>query len=1180
MTKTEAETYSSIKKYPGNISEQGFISHGIKSAEGEDGKVHVYLNYPIALESGGLIQIVGQEEGRQTSFPVSVETSIERVASAGGFSRLIFTKHSNPDEIKLTADPNIIMNGQAVLLEQVVSIDYGMKKDAETPELGWSMPPLEGEIYLTSVGEDGQMITSVVSGAESAVPGGGFHFIKRKYYRNEADSEQNRFWASPLDSQLPRGGVLQYIREETSEGENLVYEGVPLALREKAVLVLWPAFSSDKEGQVLIAEPFVPTFKPSVREDFTVKAKVLSVFYASPEAVVLAGEDLSSAHDFYKYIFDSVDRNVKTAHSLFNILFPRLTIEQMEEFKGLLEKEAFIQQGTKDYLTEELGRELADILIESFTFEDESTGEKRFDTGLLVYSPDVLKQRLSSDLMSAIDKQKPDREILQLFIKEILEIPQKKYFEFKKYTIKHSDFLKDCLSRHEKRNLYLAFARDLHVEDFEEKDINFVYSQLHKFVSSQKQNFWDNPDNPNDHIYIYSYASWVNYLAQEMPAEAHLYNNFQTFWRVRQTMAFSYNLEEQRECVVNFFKAFDRYRLVDGGDISDFSQLLGSLEANRDDIHKLNFILSLTLDFPNGDNKKERFEFYMDKFDKIDFFGADEWLKLKSDLLASNDNDKLATLKKYSDLFFEKAALFYPDDILVVYDLATNKFKGNPEKPFSLLSEIFGSVDKMEFKKAQDIYREDQIKNWAVGSLLNYFSQEGVSRRKIEKAANEFSSLSDRQKQVYGSYLLMQYDFSKDPQMLEIADGLFSAVDGFSEENVSFPTGWTIEVISKIKDEMPAGSYGKFKRIVLDVYRLEDQLFLESFFSAISDIEDFDLDQLLLQLDALVATAKHCDKMGLHPIQIRVRALLAHPEADKTEFWERLESVAETDTGIYEIKFFERTTVMKENLSQNELEMVSDARNRLKTTDLPKMVVENLVDMLISKVRLDRIEGKKGIDLEEHLVALGQLSSPDDSLRLAAKEKLAAFLAKEVSSGSSQTTESLKKLATLLLVPELDSLEIWTQLQQLEKQRSLGQPIARDEYINSVDNTFQRLVPKIKRAKNSKLTPEQNTAINHLITSLGYSASWLDSYHIFSYSVTPKDRLELLLWAMDTPGFEEFPQGIPGIYGLFELYSLDQTESQRKFKELVINTYGDYESNDYLDVYKFIRIGKTLWGES
>lgn len=162
------------KKYVGGIPEQYFLTHGLRAAENKK-DVIVWLNYPIPLGKGGSIRLVSKNDKKPTNG--LIEYSFEKIeGDIKKYPRLFVCKHSNSDELKLTAEPNILMSGGAILIEQVVFLHYGATPKGQQiqKELGWTMPPMEGDTFITYYTEFGEETSSVISGAESLTPGGVF----------------------------------------------------------------------------------------------------------------------------------------------------------------------------------------------------------------------------------------------------------------------------------------------------------------------------------------------------------------------------------------------------------------------------------------------------------------------------------------------------------------------------------------------------------------------------------------------------------------------------------------------------------------------------------------------------------------------------------------------------------------------------------------------------------------------------------------------------------------------------------------------------------------------------------------------------------------------------------------------------------------------------------------------
>ena len=255
-----------------NVYNQSFLSHGVNHRD--DGSVVVYVNLPIPLSGGSRINFNTQDVGLNK---VTVEYSTSEV-DIEKLTRPFLLRYSVDNTAVDLQKPNIIMQGNAELVKQVVYSAFGLTKEhpefGDKMELWWPMPSMESEYYIKRKNmASGVDILYAISGVESTVPGGGYHFIKVGQQKGE---NENRDIETLGGSNL-FGGAVWYLKENKDKDPSALY------YHEKVALVLNPRISSGENDRVEVFTPMVPSFDPEMLKLFRSRSEVLNIFYVNPD---------------------------------------------------------------------------------------------------------------------------------------------------------------------------------------------------------------------------------------------------------------------------------------------------------------------------------------------------------------------------------------------------------------------------------------------------------------------------------------------------------------------------------------------------------------------------------------------------------------------------------------------------------------------------------------------------------------------------------------------------------------------------------------------------------------------------------------------------------------------------------------------------------------------------------
>lgn len=954
------------------------------------------------------------------------------------------------------------------------------------------------------------------------------------------------------------GGAIWYVGLNSSADRNLVYGNSQLFQEEYAVVVLRPQLSSG-HGMTTIAQPWVPTFDPRVREEFFSKNKALDIFYVMPGTILETGENLSGLKALYQLIFEEEEKDILKANRLFKRILPYFTAEDLKELSNsssngkrelLLDK---VNKAIEAYLTQKFGEEAKNLLSDIFSSYYPETQKKEGDLiAIFAYLEDVTEERLSKALLEEIKNSPLSTDDKGRFLREIFALSPEHYQDLLEYATYNPDFFPDCLKSPKKIAAYFEFANGLNPE-MDKKDKISAYDQFYKFVSSREKEFWEQENLES----LSQYANWVNWLNKNggFPDS---YKNFDCFFQFKDLFP---NLppskispEEVASLMSTILDAFRGYSEIKGGSFFQFGKFLKESGFNKDNIYALNFILLLTAGLP-PQKREEKFNWYLKRIPNTLAAGLGPY---HLDISSLNK----ALLLECSDLFFQqKPSPFLLDNILKTYNIIGEKFNDNPE---SFLRKIEGFYREIEAIKTTSVeaYSLERTKARAMNSLLSYFERSDVSEEEIEKIYEEFINLSDSQKLVYGGYKSALKELSdKDPSSIRLAKKLFAEIGNF-ESNPKltfFPDADLWPEIAKITENFP--NEDEAIKIISKVYKTGDNFLFWEFIYSFSECSENN-PNFSLQINTFLDIISYCQSLDIPPPSPRL--YLTHPEAKNVEFWHGLERILseKKDSVFFDLKFIEKESLWQEKFTPSELEAVRKAWKTLKEdSKLPDLVKANLFLDTVGVIIESKVENPD-FDVKKALELLENIESSEETRRSLATLLLEQYFWDKVFNGKGINKETLIEIGNLVFVEQPDLGKIYDCLFALDEE--LSPEVL--EKLNKYGNFYKNLkdsITEIKAAKekDSELTTTQRKFLDAFTLQVAYRIFNLNTGAPFNTSLTSSDLLELYLWAIDTPGFEK-------LQGLFVEYSakyfLSDQESEEEFKNYTREALRDVPPEDYL----------------
>lgn len=1130
------------------IKTQHFISHGVK--QNDDGTYTVYLNYPFPINKGGKVSIHNTEE---VNFSYSY--GYDNVEDVDGYYKLGFSEHEIGNSNSLYPDPHILIAGSGLLYNQVVFLDYRLIDPNGPRELQWTMPPLEGETYITRIsGSD--VYVSTVSGAESLVPGGGFHFLRRELYPD------GKTYGFTMSSQMPQGGVVWYTGG-ASQGTSDVIYGNDTYAHETAVMVLNPSLSVHNGDLLFISQPFAASFDPEIRGKYVTETAILDVYYYGDGSKIVTGEDLGPLKSLYEGIYN-ITQDPSLSSRLFSQLISSVSQDELmetidnsgdfDESKVLdlviqLSKEKVsstiydaiykINQGdvyaTYRYITEEESNYINFELLEARLGETELNKVKYYSEIEATYMLSNYLQFFSniSDLQYS-------------YYKGLVRV----YPEINDWYL-NADSLSEPWIR-----LISAKGR---VDDALLKDLEKY--MIDGFAKSQDQETGlintSEIEILNDSLILY-----LDFLYTDMAIsiaktdnkifDAQLFESISTITRELSDIYHPHLLD----CYRTWKQIFPK------GTSKEYVDLVLSLDNPRD-IYDMK-IMMLFVDLLPVEQRATKFEQYIETLKnnpelfnpsyKNSFLDAyfEEDRQIKEFIEARVQKDNSLMLISLIDVYINADVGFNSESISGIFEIASNLDEEEKSKLFNLLDSYL-----TVFKKSETLIDNNNLKEYLIrvfnDSLVIYFNSKDFTIDGFEKHLENFSELSFNQKSIYFTYQNYLMQAKGDERVTKFLNGAFELFN--NQPFLEFITQKDFdELLPVLESDIPIEQKDRYVDDLLSILnsasKQTDRYFYP--YPTVFNLNQDDMpnapelgtEQKVARVSAISSLLENFNHDGWYYVPRidggldRLNAITVSKAAQEVSYWEELDQIfSNPETTINDIYFELDARAFYWSYDKSTLdEMLLDIRsirNNLFHNGYPSTVVENLT-------RLPGMRVFRDDDYEEQIRLLDKISSGNFELT---EDEFELLFLKYVSAHVMERATE-------------DGIRAHKELFRLIIQNTIDVNVLADflifnkENIRSGYNNYAKdYIDNIETALNSDLTEAQRDSINRYIRGLSYSLANLGHSYYLSSGLDTVSLNDLEVWALNVPGFEELKDRDNTLY-LYSIREYDQIKEEFKDEEI------------------------------